>query len=302
MTKITITDTLLLSNSRKIPQLGFGVYRSSVDQCVQSCLTALQCGYRHIDTAQFYGNEKEVGEAVRQSGISRSDVFLTTKILTPGGSVEEDYQKCVESVNKLDASDDDSGYVDLFLIHSPNCGKEKRIQLWRALERLYQEGRARSIGVSNFGRSHIEELREIAKVWPPHVNQIEVCYQPSTCLSRPPSNRRPQLHPWNQQKGIVQYCHQNGTAIEAYCPLVRNTKGDDDTLVGIAKKHRVSPAQILIRYSLEKGWIPLPKSDDPSRIAANADVFNFSLDKEDMTTLDGLDQGRDGAIVQAVDG
>jgi len=172
-TKFSLTDTVPLPNSQvRIPRLGFGVYQSSTWQCVTSCLTALKEGYRHIDTAQFYGNEEEVGEAVRQSGLSRADVFITTKILSAGGSVDKSYAKCLASVRKIDPREE--GYVDLFLIHSPNAGSKARKEMWLALERLYEEGRAKSIGVSNFGTGHIEEMKGYAKVWPPHVNQIEV--------------------------------------------------------------------------------------------------------------------------------
>ncbi|OTA99455.1 hypothetical protein M426DRAFT_16412 [Hypoxylon sp. CI-4A] len=277
-----ITDTITLSNSHQIPQLGFGIYKSPPEQCVQSCLNALEVGYRHIDTAQFYGNEAEAGHAVQRSGVPRQDVFLTTKILSAGGTAEETYEKCVASVRKLDPREGKKGYVDLFLIHSPHAGPEKRKLMWQALERLYEEGKAKSIGVSNFGIGHIEELKSFAEVWPPHVNQIE-------------------LHPWNQQKEIVEYCEKNGIAVEAYCPLVRNTKAEDETLVGIAKKHQVTPNQVLVRYCLQRNWIPLPKSDNPDRIKANADVYGFQLDEQDMSTLNGLDQGPKGAIVEAVD-
>jgi diketogulonate reductase-like aldo/keto reductase len=173
MSKLTITDTLALPNSSvRIPRLGFGVYLSGPSVCVQSCLSALEAGYRHIDTAQFYGNEAQVGEAVRKSSLARSDVFLTTKVLSAGGSVEKTYQKCADSVDKLDAGD--KGYVDLFLVHSPNAGRTARKEMWLALEKLYEEGKAKSIGVSNYGVGHIEEMKSYAKVWPPHVNQIEV--------------------------------------------------------------------------------------------------------------------------------
>jgi Aldo/keto reductase family len=172
--KLAITDLLPLPNSsNKIPKLGFGVYQSSPFQCIQSCLTALKAGYRHIDTAQFYANEAEVGKAVQDSGIKRSDVFLTTKILSASGSVQKSYEKCLASVERIDPGKD--GYVDLFLIHSPNSGKEKRKEMWLAVERLYGEGKVKSIGVSNYGAGHIEEMKAYAKVWPPQVNQIEVC-------------------------------------------------------------------------------------------------------------------------------
>lgn len=170
--KLTIDSTLPLPNtSLTIPRLGFGVYQSPAAVTEASCLSALKSNYRHIDTAQFYANEAEVGNAVRKSGLKRSDVYITTKILGAGGSVEKSYKKCVESVKKLDGED---GYVDLFLIHSPNAGKEAREEMWKALLKLYAEGRAKAIGVSNFGIGHIEGLKSLGDVWPPHVNQIEV--------------------------------------------------------------------------------------------------------------------------------
>lgn len=172
-TKLTKESTLPLPNSSlSIPRLGFGVYQSPADVCNKSCTTALSSGYRHIDTAQFYANETQVGEAVRNSGLKRSDVYITTKILSAGGSVDKSYQKCLDSVKKLDGED---GYVDLFLIHSPNAGKAAREEMWQALLRAHKEGKAKAIGVSNFGIGHIEGLKGLGDVWPPHVNQIEVC-------------------------------------------------------------------------------------------------------------------------------
>lgn len=175
MAKLSLQDTISVSSCPiKIPRLGFGVYESPVDIAVKSILTALEVGYRQIDTAQYYGNEADVGQAVQQTDIPRKDIFITTKILDPTDSVENDYQKCLESIKKLDPSP--NGYVDLFLIHSAMYIKpEQRPQLWAALERLYKEGKAKAIGVSNFGIQHIEALKKTATVWPPHVNQIEVC-------------------------------------------------------------------------------------------------------------------------------
>ncbi|KAJ5099503.1 aldo-keto reductase [Penicillium argentinense] len=280
MPNYSITDLLPLPNSaERIPRLGFGVYRSPTDQCVQSCLKALDVGYRHIDTAQFYANETEVGEAVRTSGLPRDQVFVTTKILSPAGSVEATYDKLLASVEKIGGP---GGYVDLFLIHSSSSGPSGRKQLWQALEKLHGEGRAKSIGVSNFGVKHIEEMRSYAKVWPPHVNQIE-------------------LHPWCQQRTIDEYCKKNGIIVEAYSPIVRNNKAHDPTLVDVAKKYNKSTQQVLIRYALQKEWVPLPKTDDAERIASNADVFDFDISTEDMDILDTLDQGSAGAIVEAVE-
>ncbi|KAH6682347.1 NADP-dependent oxidoreductase domain-containing protein [Plectosphaerella plurivora] len=281
MSSKSINDTLPLPGGA-IPQLGFGVYKSPRDVCVRSCHAALDAGYRHFDTAQFYANEAEVGEAIRSapSSVSRADVFLTTKILSPAGSVDASYASCLESVKKLDPSPE--GYADLFLVHSPNRGADARREMWLALERLHAEGRARAIGVSNFGIGHINRLKEFATVWPPHVNQLE-------------------LHPWAQQREVVAFCRENGIIVQAYCPIVRNQKAGDPTVAAIAERHGVSENQVLIRYSLQKGWVPLPKSDTPARIKANADVYGFNLSDEDMAALDGLDQGAAGAIVQAAD-
>ncbi|KAL8982843.1 MAG: hypothetical protein Q9205_002762 [Flavoplaca limonia] len=278
--KLSLSSTIPLTNSKyTMPRLGFGIYQSPTDVCVNSCLTALRAGYRHIDSAQFYRNESEMGEAVRQSGIPRSEVFLTTKILSAGGSPEKTYQKCLDSVKAIDPNE--GGYVDLFLIHSPSPGSAKRKEMWQALEKLVEEKKARSIGVSNFGIGHINEMKEYAKIWPPQVNQIE-------------------LHPWNQQREIVDYCRANNIVIQAYCPLVRNNKAYEENLVAIAKKYDKTTGQVLMRYCLQKDWVPLPKSDTPSRIVANADLYGFELDGEDMEILDSLDQGPRGAIVQAV--
>ncbi|QDS70044.1 hypothetical protein FKW77_004047 [Venturia effusa] len=283
--KLSINSTLTLPHSKiQIPQLGFGVYLSSPDVCTKSCLEALKAGYRHIDTAQYYDNESEVGKAILESGIPREQIFVTTKILFARGSVESSLEGLRESVAKIDPGEEGEGgrkgYVDLVLIHSPNFGGEKTREMWEALEGLKGEGAARSIGVSNFGRAQIEEVgvyaREVVEV-----NQIE-------------------LHPWCQQREIVEYCQQNGIIVEAYSPIVRNQKADDATLVDVAKKYGKSTAQVLIRYCLQKGWVPLPKSDTPERIRANADVFDFELEKVDMERLDGLDEGSQGAIVQAV--
>ncbi|THX15595.1 aldo-keto reductase [Aureobasidium pullulans] len=277
--QFTLQSTLALPNSSvKIPALGFGVYQSHGPTCKKSCLTALEAGYRHIDSAQYYANEQLVGDAVKESNVDRKDVFITTKILSPGKDEEETYQSLVESVNKID----EGGYVDLFLIHSPSSGPQGRKTMWTALERLHKEGKAKAIGVSNFGKGQIEELKTFAKVWPPHVNQIE-------------------LHPWNQQRVAVEYCQANNIVVEAYCPLVRNQKADDPTLKSLSEKYKKSTGQVLIRYCLQKGWVPLPKSDTPSRIKDNADIYDFEISKEDMSKLDDLDQGAAGAIVQAVD-
>ncbi|KAK0390624.1 hypothetical protein NLU13_0128 [Sarocladium strictum] len=283
MSSSALTPSANASTFAQLPQdarLGFGVYKAIGDKCIEACKVALDCGYRHIDSAQYYENESEVGRAVKESGLPRKDIFLATKILIPEGSVDQSYQKCVESVRKMDPGE--NGYVDLFMIHSPSRGQEKIKEMWQALERLHNEGKARSIGVSNFGIKHIQGMKSYAKIWPPHVNQIE-------------------LHPWLQQREIVAYCQENAIIVEAYCPLVRNQKADDATLKCIADKHKATTNQVLVRYCLQKGWAPLPKSETPGRIRENRDVFSLELTDDDMKNLDDLDQGPAGAIVQAVE-
>lgn len=170
-TRLSLRSVIVLPNSVQIPRIGFGVYLSPEKQCTRSCLAALKAGYRHIDTAQYYENEKEVGEAVRQSGLKRSEVFITTKILNAQGSLDKSYASVLNSVHVIDGED---GYVDLFLIHSATVGFEKRKELWLALEKLHKEGKAKTIGVSNYGIGHIQEMKKYATIWPPHVNQLEV--------------------------------------------------------------------------------------------------------------------------------
>ncbi|RPB05576.1 Aldo/keto reductase [Choiromyces venosus 120613-1] len=273
MPKFTIQDVLPLPHTPlKIPRIGFGVFRSPPNQCVKSCLAALKTGYRHIDTAQFYENEEEVGEAVRQSGLKRSDVFVTTKIMNPEGSVEKTLESLRASVKRIGL-----GWVDLFLIHTPSSGPDGRREMWEALEKLKNEGGAKSIGVSNYGVKHMEEIKGYSRTIPA-VNQIE-------------------LHPWLQQSEIVDHCFKEGIVVEAYAPIVRAQKNDDPDVVSIAEAHSVTPAQVLIRWSLQKGFVPLPKSDNPERIKSNADVYGFELSDEEMGKLNGKAlPGGEGAI------
>lgn len=176
--KRAINDTIPLASlpNVAIPRLGFGTYLSPPEQTFTSCGHALREGYRHIDTGQYYANEAEVGRAIAASGIPRKDIFVSTKILDTGASVDENYANAAQSLDRL------GGYVDLFLIHSATGGREVRREMWLALERLFAEGKARAIGVSNWGIEEIEELRGAGQVWPPHVNQIEVCNHWPCCV------------------------------------------------------------------------------------------------------------------------
>lgn len=274
---LTIKSSLKLASGNKLPILGFGVWDSPSHITTKSCLEALKVGYRHIDTAQVYGNEAEVGEAVRQSGLAREQLFVTSKIYQAGSDVESTYQKCLDSVKKIDG---DNGYIDLFLIHNGNVGADSRKKMWQAMEKVNEEGKFKAIGLSNCGIGMMEDIKSYAKIWPPAVNQLE-------------------LHPWLQQREVVDYCHKNGIVVEAYCPLVRNQKANDSTLNEIAKRHGKTTAQVLVRYCIQKGWSPLPKSDNPGRIAQNAGVFDFELGKEDMEKLDS--QPQEAPLVLAVD-
>lgn len=275
---LSLQSTLKLKSGTTIPRLGFGVWDSPAHLTTQSCLSALKNGYRHIDTAQVYGNEPEVGKAVRESGLKREDIFVTSKVLTPGDDDESTYQKVLESVKKIDG---ENGYLDLMLIHNNTSGPEGVKKMWQAMEKLQSEGKLKAIGVSNFGVGSIDRMKEYAQAWPPAVNQLE-------------------LHPWLQQREVVSYCQKNGIAVEAYCPLVRNQKANDLVLSGIAKKHGKSTAQVLLRYCLQKDWVPLPKSDNSERIAQNADVYGFELNQEDMSQLDEQNTEGSGSLVLAV--
>ncbi|KAG5920438.1 hypothetical protein E4U61_007909 [Claviceps capensis] len=277
---LSIQDRSPLHNTNtSIPNLGFGIYQLYGQACQKAILAALDAGYRHIDSAQIYRNESDVGAALKQSSLKREDVFLTTKISQSAGSFDKIYKSAVESIGMISGGGKD-GYVDLFLIHLPGTGRDSREELWKVLEKLYEEGRAKAIGVSNYRPQHVDEMKEYAKIWPPHVNQIE-------------------LHPWCQQKEIVQYCRDNNIVVAAYSPLACGANLSDSTLTAVADKYKKSPAQILVRYALQKGWVPLPKSGNEERIKQNADVFDFALSEEDMKTMDGLDRGKAGALFPA---
>ncbi|KAG5963606.1 hypothetical protein E4U58_003510 [Claviceps cyperi] len=277
---LSIQDRSPLHNTdTSIPNLGFGIYQLYGQVCQKAILAALDAGYRHIDSAQIYRNESDVGAALKQSGLKREDVFLTTKISQSAGSFDKTYKSAVESIGTISGGGKD-GYVDLFLIHLPGTGRDSREELWKVLEKLHGEGRAKAIGVSNYRPQHVDEMKEYAKIWPPHVNQIE-------------------LHPWCQQKEIVQYCRDNNIVVAAYSPLACGAHLDDSTLTAVADKYKKSAAQILVRYALQKGWVPLPKSGNEERIKHNADVFDFALSEDDMKTMDGLDRGKAGALFPA---
>ncbi|KAI9233795.1 MAG: 2,5-didehydrogluconate reductase [Podila humilis] len=254
-----------LSNARQIPLLGLGVYATEPGKPTEDAvLWALQAGYRHIDTAASYNNEVSVGNAIRKSGISREQIFVTTKLYDDDHGFEKALEACELSLEKLGLE-----YIDLYLIHSPLPGGELRYESWNALQKLVAQGKVKSIGVSNYGVHHLKELLGSNPTIRPVVNQIEVT-------------------PWNTRTDIVSFCESQHIAVEAYSPLSQGHKLQDPTLLKIAAKYSKSPAQVLIRWSLQKGYIVIPKSANKGRIEQNADVFDFDLADGDMNVLDSL--------------
>jgi len=225
---------------------------------------AVELGYRLFDTASFYHNEKQVGEALRATGIPRSDVFLTTKLWDAHQGYDEALRACERSLKELQTD-----YVDLYLLHWPVGGK--RAQSWRALERLLEEGTCRAIGVSNFTVRHLRELGETAQTLPA-VNQVE-------------------LSPFLYQKELLAYCHEHAIQVESYSPLARGRRLTERELLRVSAKHGKTPAQVLIRWALEHDLIVIPKSVSRKRIGENRDVFGFRLDADDVAALDALDEG-----------
>ncbi|KAG9031448.1 hypothetical protein FRB95_002748 [Tulasnella sp. JGI-2019a] len=271
ISKLTIHSTTTLSSGKQIPLLGLGVWKNRSP--VPACSAAFDAGYRHVDCAILYKNEEEVGVAIRGSDLKREDIFITSKVISRWHGYDMTLKAIDDSLDRFKLD-----YLDLYLIHEPLSGKAKRLETWRALIKRRDDGKLKSIGVSNYGIKHLEEIKE-AGLETPSVNQIE-------------------LHPWCQQRPIVDYCQKNNIVIEAYSPLTRGQNLDDPTLQNVAKKYHKDGAQILIRYSLQKGWIPLPKSSQPQRVLSNAQVYDFELDTDDMGTLDSLDRGKDGAVTR----
>ncbi|KAJ1982084.1 hypothetical protein H4R34_001844 [Dimargaris verticillata] len=262
---LSLTSLYQLSNGTTVPRVGLGVYQVPESlEAVALIKRALQVGYRHIDTAAAYGNEASVGQAIRESGVSRKEIFVTTKLRTGKRGYDTTLQEFNESLQRLGLE-----YVDLYLMHSPYGGSSARLDSWKAMEEVYQRGLAKAIGVSNFGTHHLDELLAHCQV-KPVINQIE-------------------LHPWLVQKKITQYCQQHNIVIEAYSPLAQATKAEDRVVQAIARRHQKTWAQVLVRWSLQRGFIPLPKTANPDRLASNVDVYDFALSDDEMQQLDQLD-------------
>jgi diketogulonate reductase-like aldo/keto reductase len=261
---LSLGSRLPLNDGHSIPALGLGVYQAPAGRVThESVSEALRVGYRHIDTAAIYGNEADVGRAILDSGIARSEVFVTTKLWNQQQGYDSALRALERSLALLRLE-----YVDLYLLHWPVPGK--RDDSWRALERARAEGRARSIGVSNFTVHHLQDLLSKSKTVPA-VNQVE-------------------FSPFLFQRDLLAYCTAHRIQLEAYSPLARAQRFRDPTLQEIAKRHRKSPAQIMVRWALELGLVVIPKSVRPDRILENATVFDFELSAADHDRLAGLDE------------
>ncbi|UCE42189.1 MAG: aldo/keto reductase [Candidatus Aminicenantes bacterium] len=260
--QLSIDAKVVLNNGIEMPVFGLGTYLSGTSQETQEIvLHALEIGYRHIDTARFYGNERDIGIAIKKSGIPRDEIFVTTKLWNSDHGFNRALEAFEESLEDLGLD-----YVDLYLIHWPVQGL--RNESWRALEKLQVEGKCRAIGVSNYTIGHLKELLDISPVMPA-VNQVE-------------------FSPFLYQKDLLEFCRSNNIQFESYSPLTKGHMLDDPRLSEIAQEYAKSVAQILIRWTLQKGVIVIPKSSRKERIRENADVFDFVITPEDMDRLDAL--------------
>jgi len=263
----TSVPDIALTGGTTIPQVGFGVFEVSGDETAASVTAALEAGYRSIDTAAIYFNEAEVGQAVRDSGIPREDLRVTTKLWNSDQGHDNALAAFDASIERLGLD-----YVDLYLIHWPSPGRDLYLETWRALESLLADGRTRAIGVSNFQVPHLERLLAETDVVPA-VNQIE-------------------LHPNLPQAELRAFNQAHGIATEAWSPLARGgALLADPTITGIAGRHGVTPGQVILRWHIELGNIVIPRSVNPGRIAQNIDLFGFSLDAADLHQIAALDNG-----------
>ena len=264
--KQSATDAAILQNGVKMPWIGLGVFRVEEGEPVENAVRwALEAGYRHIDTAAIYGNERGVGKAIRKSGVPREDVFVTTKVWNS----DQGYEKTLAA---FDASLERLGmdYVDLYLVHWPV--KDLYKETWQALEAIYESGRARAIGVSNFLIHHLQDLMTDARVMP-MVNQVE-------------------FHPYLQQPELQAFCREHHIQLEAWRPLMKGQVMEIPELVMLGEKHGKNPVQITLRWMIQKRVVTIPKSARKERIFSNIDIFDFSLDEADMALIDRLDRNQ----------
>ncbi|YCA43870.1 aldo/keto reductase [Bacillus sp. JZ8] len=260
----SLKDTTTLHNGVKMPWMGLGVFKvEEGEEVVESVKAALRNGYISIDTAAIYGNEEGVGKAIKESGIPREELFITTKLWNSEQGYEKTLKAFETSMEKLGLD-----YLDLYLIHWP--GKDKYKDTWKAFEKLYKDGKIRAIGVSNFQVHHLEDLMSEAEV-KPMVNQVE-------------------FHPHLTQKELLAFCKEQGIALEAWSPLKQGQLLDEPLLKEIAEKYNKSVAQVILRWDLQHGVITIPKSTKEHRIIENADVFDFELSQQEVEKIDSLNQ------------
>jgi 2,5-diketo-D-gluconate reductase A len=264
---VTAIPDITLNNGQTIPQFGFGVFQIETGDTFEAVTTALQAGYRHVDTAEMYGNEKEVGEAIRKSDLDRAEVFVTSKLSNDAHRPDDARRAFDQTLTALD-----SDYVDLFLIHWPLPTKYDGdyVSTWQTLEEFYRDGRARSIGVSNFQPRHLRRLHTECEV-PPAVNQIEV-------------------HPYLTQDEVRGFCAEHQIAIEAWSPIAQGLVLNDPVIDSIARRTGKSPAQVVLRWHIERGDIVFPKSVTAKRIKENIDIFDFELPAADVEEISMLNR------------
>ncbi|SDW39080.1 Aldo/keto reductase [Marininema mesophilum] len=261
----TLSDTVTLNNGVQMPWFGLGVWKAEEHEVAEAVATALRLGYRSIDTAMIYENEEGVGRGIRQSGVPREEIFVTTKVWNSDQGYDKTLNAFDESLSRLGLD-----YIDLYLVHWPGVGQDLYIDTWRALEKLYEEGKVRAIGVCNFKEHHLQELMRRTDIVPV-VNQVE-------------------YHPRLAQKELASFCKEKNIRLEAWSPLMQGKLFDDPTLKTIAEQHGKDVAQVILRWDIQNGVVTIPKSVKEHRIRSNADIFDFSLSPEDMAAIDKLNR------------
>ncbi|MBY9005852.1 MAG: aldo/keto reductase [Candidatus Lokiarchaeota archaeon] len=260
--EFSIDSNFELNNDTKIPIFGLGTWDMYGNEVIKSVKWALETGYRLIDTASFYGNEEEIGKAIQESDIHREDIYLTTKVWDSDQGYDRTLKSFKNSIKKLKID-----YIDLYLIHWP---RSYRLETWKAMENLYDNGKIRAIGVSNFTINHLKELIGSSNHIPA-INQVE-------------------FSPFLYQKDLLEYCNDKKIRLEAYCPLTRMQKFNNSILQEISKKYQKSPSQVLLRWGIQHGIIEIPKSSSRDHIIENANIFDFEIENQDIQSLDSVNE------------